>query len=95
MASIFLNPIVLSALFGVIGALCRVVIILLEAFRFRKKVYIDGVVLCVATLFSIGAFSGIIFGIAGGAISFLSGYAGMDLMDSYSKAFKGKKVVIG
>ena len=94
MTSIFLNAVVLSALFGIIGALCRIVIILLESFRFRKSVHAGSAIFYVATLFSIGAFSGIIFGIAGGAMSFLSGYAGMDLMDMYSKALKRKKVVI-
>ena len=44
-------------------------------------------------LIACGAFSGILFGFAK-QLSFLGGYAGMDLIDGYYKHFKRKKFKI-
>ena len=44
-----------------------------------------------AALVFIGAFSGIVLGF-GRIMSFLAGYASLDLMDGYYTAFKKKKI---
>ena len=86
------NELLLSIGFGVLGAVCRVLVTYVQMSHDNKKMNPHGFFLYAVTLLTIGAFSGVNFSTAGTMLSLLSGYAGMDLMDGYAKALKGKKV---
>lgn len=69
----------------------RVLIVSLEVTQLKKKIAYSGFLLYAAVVLAVGAFSGIVLGY-GRVLSFLAGYAGLDLIDSYYKVFKKKKI---
>ena len=86
-----MNEILIGAGFGILGALVRFVLITLKAFELKKKISLQGLWLYGIVILSVGAFSGIILSY-GNILSFLAGYAGLDLIDGYYKVFKRKKI---
>ena len=85
--------ILIAAGFGILGGLVRVLVVSLKTFQFRKISW-QGFWIYACVVFFLGAFSGIILNF-GKILSFLAGYAGLDLVGGFYKTFKGKSVKIG
>ena len=86
-----MNEILIGAGLGILGALVRFIIITLKAFELKKKISMQGLWLYAIVVLSVGAFSGLILSY-GNVLSFLAGYAGLDLIEGYYKVFKRKKI---
>ena len=82
-----------SMLYGIGGGLVRLIIDLIKTRQQKKKLDQSKFLFYMVVLIVCGAFSGILFSFAG-QLSFLGGYAGMDLIDGYYKHFKRKKFKI-
>jgi len=82
-----------AILFGILGGAARLLVDLIKTYQLKKKIDFRRFGFYIILLISFGAFSGIIFGFAK-QLSFLGGYAGMDLIDGYYKHFKRKKFKI-
>lgn len=80
-----------SILYGVLGALIRLLISLLKNYQTEGKINFKRLWFFFVLLIFVGAFSGIVLGI-NKQLSLLGGYAGIDLIDGYYKAFKRKKI---
>ena len=85
-----MTEILTAAGFGIIGALVRILITSLKALQ-ASKISRQGFLIYFITVIAIGSFSGIILGY-GKILSFLGGYAGLDLINGYYKSFKRKKI---
>ena len=87
-----MKEILIAAGFGIFGGLTRLLVISLRTIQLKKQktsytnLFIYGLIL----IFT-GAFSGIILSY-GKILSFLGGYAALDLMDGYYKIFRNKKI---
>lgn len=57
----------------------------------KKKIAYSGFFVYSLVVLAVGAFSGIVLSY-GKVLSFLAGYAGLDLIEGYYKIFKRKKV---
>ena len=86
-----MNELLISAGFGIIGAIVRVLIVSLQTIQLKKKIRYSGFWIYTLVVLAVGAFSGIILSY-GKTISFLAGYAGLDLIEGYYKGFKKKKI---
>lgn len=86
-----MNEILLAAGFGIMGAIVRVLIISLKLTQLKKKIAYSGFTVYALVVLSVGAFSGIVLSY-GNMLSFLAGYAGLDLIEGYYKVFKKKKI---
>lgn len=86
-----MNEILIAAGFGILGALVRFIIITLKAIELKKKLSASGLWLYGIVLIAVGAFSGIVLSY-GSLLSFLAGYAGLDLIEGYYSVFKKKKI---
>ena len=86
-----MNEIWIGAGFGIMGALVRVLVVALKTTQLKQKVSYPGLSVYAAVVLSVGAFSGILLSY-GKVLSFLGGYAGLDLIDGYYKIFKKKKI---
>jgi len=86
-----MNEILIAAGFGIAGAIVRVLITSLKTVQLKKKISFAGLGVYIVVVLAVGAFSGIILSY-GKVLSFLAGYAGLDLIDGYSKVFKKKKI---
>ena len=86
-----MNLILLAALMGIAGGLVRVLVVSLKTIQTKQKISPAGFWVYAITILAIGAFSGIILDF-GKTISFLAGYAGLDLIGGYYKTFKQKNV---
>jgi len=87
-----MNEILMAAGFGIMGALVRVLVSSLKAAQVKgRKISHSGFGIYAVTVLAVGAFSGIILSY-GKVLSFLAGYAGLDLIDGYYKVFKKKKI---
>ena len=88
---VLLTTILSSALWGLLGALARVLISLGEAKQLRRAISIRGFALYAFIVLITGTFVGIVFNF-GKAGSFIGGYAGLDLMEALYKTFKGREI---
>ncbi len=88
-----MNEILFAAIFGAIGAIVRVLIIALQLTQLKQKVQLTGYLIYVIVVIAVGAFSGIVLSY-GKVLSFLAGYAGLDLIEGYYKVFKKKKITL-
>ena len=88
---LLLSAIFSSALWGLLGALARVLISLGEAKQLRRAISMRGFALYAFVILVTGAFVGIVFNF-GKAGSFIGGYAGLDLMEALYKTFKSRKI---
>jgi ribose/xylose/arabinose/galactoside ABC-type transport system permease subunit len=86
-----MNEILVAAGFGIIGALVRVLVTSLKTVQLKQKISFAGFGVYALVVLSIGAFSGIILSY-GKVLSFLAGYAGLDLIEGYYKVFKKKRI---
>ena len=86
-----MNEILIAAGFGIMGAIVRVLIISLKLTQLKKKIAYSGFTVYALVVLSVGAFSGIVLSY-GKVLSFLAGYAGLDLIEGYYKVFKKKKI---
>tara|TARA_Y100000310_G_scaffold153608_1_gene153019 strand:- start:4820 stop:5089 length:270 start_codon:yes stop_codon:yes gene_type:complete len=86
-----MNEILLAAGFGIMGALVRVLVVTLKTAQLKKKVSFQGLSVYAVVVLTVGAFSGILLSY-GKILSFLAGYAGLDLIDGYYRAFRKKKI---
>ena len=85
-----MNEILIAAGFGSIGALVRFLVTSLKVMH--EKIEIGKLLVYAVIILAIGAFSGIVLSY-GKILSFLAGYAGLDLLDGYYKSFMKKKIV--
>lgn len=85
-----MNEILASAIFGILGGLVRAIVMIFKVGHVRR-INTSGIVLYSLVMISIGAFSGIVLGF-GNMLSFLGGYAGLDLMEGYTRTVKAKSV---
>lgn len=81
-----------SAAFGILGALIRIVFMSLKLDNLKKSISHSGFWLYTLVVISIGAFSGIILSLFSYPGSILGGYAGLDLIETYSNTIKKAKV---
>ncbi len=89
-----MNEILIGAGFGIAGSLVRVLVAgLKNSSNKGRGINKNGFILYSVVVISIGAFSGIILGF-GKVMSFLAGYAGLDLIDGYYAIFKKKSIKI-
>jgi len=86
-----MNAILTAALLGIGGGLVRVLVVSLKTMQTKQKISAAGFWVYALCVVSIGAFSGIILDF-GKVLSFLAGYAGLDLIGGYYKTFKQKNV---
>ena len=86
-----MNEILLGAGFGILGAIVRITMVSLKTVQLKRKISYQGFGIYALVILSVGAFSGIILSY-GKVLSFLAGYAGLDLIDGYYKVFKRKKI---
>ena len=86
-----MNEILIAAGFGIMGGLVRILITSLKTIQLKKKLSFTGFGIYAIVVIAVGAFSGIILSY-GKILSFLGGYAGLDLIDGYYKAFKKKQI---
>jgi len=88
------NEVFIYAGFGMIGGAVRVLISYMKNSggddKINKKVF----ALYTLILLIIGAFVGVVLGYSK-TLSFLAGYAGIDLIDGFYKTFMKKKVKMG
>ncbi|NQV08278.1 hypothetical protein HQ529_00330 [Candidatus Woesearchaeota archaeon] len=85
-----MNEILIAAGYGILGALVRALITSLKVIQLRGNIR-KGFWVYLITILAIGAFSGIILSY-GNVLSFLAGYAGLDLMEGYRKSILKKKI---
>jgi len=85
-----MNEILLSALYGILGGVVRAIVTIFKIGHV-KKINLSGILLYSLVMVVIGAFSGIVLGF-GSMLSFLGGYAGLDLMEGYAKTMRDKKI---
>ena len=85
------NEIILFAGFGMIGGILRFLIGILKNYQTDRKMNKKMISLYFISLLIMGAFSGIVLGL-GKILSFLGGYAAVDLMDGYHRSFIKKKI---
>ena len=88
-----MNDLIISAGFGIIGAIVRVLVVSLQITQLKKKIAYSGFMVYALVVLSIGAFSGIVLSY-GKVLSFLAGYAGLDLIEGYYKVFKKRKIAL-
>ena len=88
-----MTDLISSIIYGITGGLARLVVDLIKTYMSKKKPNFTRLGFYIILLIAFGAFSGIIFGFAG-QLSFLGGYAGLDLIDGYYKHFRRKKFKI-
>jgi len=88
-----MNELIISAGFGILGAIVRVLVVSLQITQLKKKIAYSGFMVYAVVVLAIGAFSGIVLSY-GKVLSFLAGYAGLDLIEGYYKVFKKKKIQI-
>ncbi len=86
-----MTDIFVSIGFGILGGLIRLLVSLLKSYQNSEKIKFGRLWFFFILIISVGAFSGIILGI-NKQLSLLGGYAGIDLIDGYFKAFKRKKI---
>ena len=89
-----MNDILVSAILGFGGALLRVLIFSGRTLSGYGVLSRSAFLLYSVVVLACGIFSGIVLG-SSLPLAFLSGYACLDLMDSYYSAFKKRKVTFG
>lgn len=87
-----MNEIIMYAGFGIIGGIVRTLVESLKGLTFKQFSW-KGFWMYSLVVLVVGAFSGVVLGF-GKILSFLAGYAGLDLIDGYYKAFMKKKIKI-
>ena len=81
-----MNEILIPIIYGVLGGIIRTLVDLLRLKEEKRKITNQGFIFYAMVLLFVGAFSGIILGY-NKPLSFLGGYAGLDLMDGYYNHF--------
>ena len=84
-----MDDVILFAGFGLIGGGVRVLVSFLK--RDEGRVDLKVFLIYLVTLLLVGSFCGIVLGYSK-TLSFLAGYAGIDLIDGFYKTFMKKKV---
>jgi len=86
-----MSSLIIAASFGIFGALMRVAVDYIKCFVFKQKMKVRGVLFYGVSAIIIGAFLGIVLDF-GWAIGFLSGYAGLDILDGLYKVARKIKI---
>ncbi len=89
-----MDPIITAIGFGIGGGAVRIGVTILKALQQKQKIQPKGMIFYSIVMIAAGAFSGIVLGY-NNVLSFLGGYAGIDLMDGYYKSFSSKKIRFG
>ena len=79
--------------FGMLGGIVRLLVVSLKAFQFRRISW-NGFWIYAVIVIAVGVFSGVVLNF-GSVLSFLAGYAGLDLIEGYYKTFMKTKVKVG
>ncbi|MBI2672514.1 hypothetical protein HYX16_06285 [Candidatus Woesearchaeota archaeon] len=88
-----MSELTIAVVFGILGGVVRLLVDLIKSYQSKKKIDSKKFGFYAILVIASGAFSGILFGFAK-QLSFLGGYAGMDLIDGYYKHFTRKKFKI-
>jgi len=88
-----MNELLIAISYGLLGGFTRLLVGLLKSYNSKEKPKLNRIWFYILIVLSAGAFSGIVLGVSK-TLSFLGGYAGIDLLDGYFKAFKRKEVRI-
>ena len=88
-----MNELLIAIGYGLLGGFTRLLVGLLKSYNSKEKPKLNRIWFYILIVLSAGAFSGIVLGVSK-TLSFLGGYAGIDLLDGYFKAFKRKEVRI-
>ena len=86
-----MNEVIMFGLFGMMGGAVRVFIGALKTYQLKGEIDKGSLGIYIVSLLVIGAFTGIVMGY-GKVISFLAGYAGIDLIEGFYKSFMKKKI---
>lgn len=86
-----MNELILSIIYGILGSIARLLVSFLKSYKSNGRINIGKFGFYTIVVLLAGAFSGIVLG-SGKQLSFLGGYAGLDLLDGYYKSFKRKKI---
>ena len=81
-----MNEILLFSIYGILGSLVRVLVDFIKSYSSENKFNYKRFLFYIVVVLSIGAFSGIVVSF-NKPLSFLGGYAGLDLIDGYYKTF--------
>jgi len=82
-----------AIVFGILGGCARLVVDIIKSYQLKTKIDFSKFGFYFILIIAFGAFSGIVFGFMK-QLSFLGGYAGLDLIDGYYKHFRRKKFKI-
>lgn len=88
-----MNDLTTAIIYGILGGVARLVVDLIKSYQLKRKINFRRFGFYIILLIGFGAFSGIVFGFMK-QLSFLGGYAGLDLIDGYYKHFRRKKFKI-
>ena len=88
-----MNELISSIGFGILGGVARVLIDFLRTYQSGEKINFKRMWIYFFIVIVAGAFSGIVLDF-GKTLSFLGGYAGLDLINGYYRTFKNKKIKI-
>jgi len=88
-----MNEIIIGIIAGSIGGLIRTLITLSYGLIDKRKLNFTNIILYFFTFIFTGALAGLVFG-PGKVLSFVMGFVGIDLLDTYYKAIMKKKVNI-
>ena len=86
-----MNEIIIGMIAGSVGGLIRTLITLSYSTIDKRKLNLLNSILYFFTFILTGALAGLIFG-PGKVLSFVMGFVGIDLLDTYYKAIMKKKV---
>ncbi|MFH1358933.1 MAG: hypothetical protein ABIH37_03540 [archaeon] len=94
MVELILTQILLSVGVGAAGGAVRIIVSSLRRKQLNLGISWNSFLTLLIIYLVIGALSGLLLGDAGKVMSFLGGYAAVDLMDVYHKTFVKKKVKV-
>jgi len=86
-----MDPLFIALGLGVIGGGVRALVGFLKQVQLKEKFDRKSLLIYVVILLVVGAFSGIVLDY-GRVLSFLGGYAGIDLIEGYYKTFMKQKI---
>ena len=89
-----LSTTLIAAGIGAAGGAVRIIISAIKRKQIGMGISRNAFAVFLFIYLIMGALSGLLLGGSGKAMSFLGGYAAVDLMDVYHKSFKKKKIKV-
>jgi len=88
-----MNPILIGTIAGAIGGAIRTLVTISYSLMSENKINFINSAFYLITFILTGALSGLVFG-PGMVLSFVMGFVGIDLLDTYYNAIMKKKITI-